>query len=116
MASGGGAVRQLRKGSGSAERKDPAGTPRANLGPMPGRVLANLGFFETLRLATFVVYDAKNPLNNSLVRLSTDCPWRDDPRGGTGRMTAWCSIGLNRARKLEYLNDDVRARYATTLK
>jgi hypothetical protein len=52
------------------------------------------GSYRLARLA--VKFGAEILLDDLLVRLSADCPWRDDPRGNCGprRPRGWSSLAL----------------------
>jgi hypothetical protein len=65
----------------SANARSAAGLP---LRPRPALVRhrKRAGAYRLARLA--VKFGAEILLDDLIVRLSADCPWRDDPRGGCG--------------------------------
>jgi hypothetical protein len=57
------------------------------------------GSYRLARLA--VKYGAEILLDDLLVRLASDCPWRDDPRGTCGvRYATCCPRSVHRPKQL----------------
>ena len=62
-------------------------------------VCKRAGSYRLARLA--VKYGAEILLDDLLVRLSADCPWRDDPRGTCGARFTELVINLKAAKAID---------------